>query len=63
MADKVIANKQDLVSIANAVRNNAGVSTTYNVPQLADATITALSRLIIANTSSSYVVGARLIIQ
>ena len=43
MSDKVIANKSDLVAIANAVRNKTGSTEEYNVSELSVAAIEAIS--------------------
>lgn len=42
MSERVIAQKSDLINIANAVRSATGSTVNYNVPELASATITAL---------------------
>ena len=43
MSDKVIANKSDLVAIADAVRNKTGSTEEYNVSELSVAAVEAIS--------------------
>lgn len=42
MSERVIAQKSDLINIANAIRSATGSTANYNVPELADAVEEAL---------------------
>lgn len=42
MVEKIIANKEDLIVIANALREAEGTTTEYNVPQLGEAAAEAI---------------------
>ena len=42
MQEQIICNKEDLVAIADAVRENIGSTKSYNVPELSVAAVEAI---------------------
>lgn len=46
MVEKIVANREDLTIIADALREAEGTTTEYNVPQLGEAAAEAIREMI-----------------